>query len=118
MEKRLHLLCQAGLLDQDIHDGMLHVVNQLETCWAIPVRNAQGEMAITHMANALMRSRRGEIIAPLDDALLGEIAASEAYDELLRIQEALLAPFAVTLHANEQGYLLANLFSLWQAGRY
>lgn len=59
MEDRLNLLCEAGVIDRDICDGMKVVVTQLETRWAIPLQNDQGAMAITHMANALMRSRRG-----------------------------------------------------------
>lgn len=69
MEKRLNLLCDAGIIDRDIRDGMSEVIKMLETVYEIPVRNEQGEMAITHMANALMRSRNGEEIAPLDDEL-------------------------------------------------
>ncbi|WMY74711.1 PRD domain-containing protein [Buttiauxella selenatireducens] len=117
MEERLNLLCDAGLIDRDICDGMLGVVIQLETEWAIVLRNEQGEMAITHMANALMRSRRGEEIGPLDDELLEEIVNSQVYTQLLQIHRAMLAPFDVTLHPNEEGYLLANLFSLWMASK-
>ncbi len=113
MEERLNLLYQAGLIDKDIRDGMLNVVTQLETVWAIPVRNEQGEMAITHMANALMRSRRGEEIGPLDAEFLEEIVTSEVWPQIQPIHRALLVPFAVRLHPNEEGYLLANLFSLW-----
>ncbi|MFP2515127.1 PRD domain-containing protein [Buttiauxella agrestis] len=117
MEERLNLLCDAGIIDRDICEGMLGVVEQLESVWAIPVRNEQGEMAITHMANALMRSRRGEDIGPLDEELLEEIVMSQAYPELLPIHRAMLAPFDVTLHPNEEGYLLANLFSLWMISK-
>lgn len=117
MEKRLKLLCEAGVIDKDICDGMLGVVRQLETVWALPVRNEQGEMAITHMASALMRSRRGEVIGPLDEELMEEIQFSDAYTQLLTIHQALLVPFDVRLHPNEEGYLLANLYSLWMVSR-
>ncbi len=115
MEQRLNLLCEAGIIDTDIREGMLTVVSQLETVWAIPVRNEQGEMAMTHMANALMRSRRGEAVGPLDSELLEEIASAESYPQVLQIHQALLQPFNVALHPDEEGYLLANLFSLWVA---
>lgn len=113
MEARLNLLCDAGVIDKDICDGMLTVVTQLETRWSLPVRSEQGEMAITHMANALMRSRRGEEIGPLDAELLEEIVTSEEWPHVQHIHRALLAQFEVELHPNEEGYLLANLFSLW-----
>lgn len=117
MEERLNLLCQAGIIDRDICDGMLEVVTQLETVWAIPVRNEQGEMAVTHMANALMRSRRGEEIGPLDPDVWDEIVTSTAWPQLEQIHQALLAPFGIQLHPNEEGYLLVNLLSLWMVSR-
>ncbi|MEL4015495.1 PRD domain-containing protein [Dryocola clanedunensis] len=117
MENRLNLLCDAGIIDKDICEGMMQVVTQLETVWGIPVRNEQGEMALTHMANALMRSRRGEEIGPLDDELLSEIVNSEEWVHLLTVHQSMLAPFNVTLHPNEEGYLMANLFSLWMGSR-
>ncbi len=55
---------------------MMRVVNVLETECHLPVRSEQGTMAMTHMASALMRSRRGEEIEPLDDELLAELAQS------------------------------------------
>lgn len=75
METRLNLLCEAGVIDKDICKGMMQVVNVLETECHLPVRSEQGTMAMTHMASALMRSRRGEEIEPLDNELLAEPGA-------------------------------------------
>lgn len=113
MERRLQILCDGGVIDRDIHDGMLEVVKKLEAEWGIAVHNPQGEMAMTHMANALMRCRRGEVIAPLDDAVLQEASSDACWSELLTIHTALIALFDVALHPNEEGYLMANLYGLW-----
>lgn len=59
MENRLNLLCEAGVIDKDICSGMLQVVRRLDEEWCLPVYSEQGTMAMTHMASALMRSRRG-----------------------------------------------------------
>lgn len=117
MEERLNLLCDTGIIDQDICDGVLDVVNQLETVWGMPVRNEQGEMVMIHMANALMRSRHGEEIAPLDDELLNEVVSSAEWSQLQHIHQSILAFFDVTIHPNEEGYLVANLFSLRMRNR-
>lgn len=113
MEERLNLLCDAGIIDRDIRDGILDVADKLETVWGIPVHNEQGEMALTHLANALMRSRRKEEIAPLDSELFDEISSSTEWEPLKPVHLAILAAFDVRLHPNEEGYLMANLFSLW-----
>ena len=112
MEEKMKLLCQAGVIDEDIFRGMLQVIDDLETRWGRPLPEEQGWMAIAHMANALMRSRRGEIIAPLGEDFLQEIAASGELPRLRRLNDGLLAKSSVRLHPNEEGYLLANLFGL------
>lgn len=117
MENRLNLLCDAGIVDRDICNGMLQVVHRLDDQWHLPVYSEQGEIAITHMANALMRSRRGEIIEPLDADILAEITHSSCWDDIHQLHLALLAEFDVTVHENEQGYLLANWFGLWSAAQ-
>lgn len=114
MEQRLSLLCQGGVIDQDVHDGMLKVLEALENRWSIPVRNDQGIMALTHMASALMRSKRGEVIPALDKELQSEIGEADVYPQLLAIHRDLLAVSCHQPHPNEEGYLLANLYSLMQ----
>ncbi len=115
METRLNLLCDAGVIDKDICKGMMQVVNVLETECHLPVRSEQGTMAMTHMASALMRSRRGEEIEPLDDELLAELAQSSHWQAVVQLHQVLLKEFALEVNPCEEGYLLANLYGLWMA---
>ncbi|CDM87538.1 hypothetical protein [Xenorhabdus bovienii] len=112
VEQRLTILLQGGVIDQDIYDNMLDIVHDLEDIWLIPVHHPQGEMALTHMASAFMRSRRGEIVLPLENNILTKIEQSEHCAQLCKIHRALLEKFTVTLHPNEEGYLLVNLYGL------
>ena len=43
MENRLNLLCEAGIIDQDICRGMMRVVRQLDEQWHLPVFSEQGK---------------------------------------------------------------------------
>lgn len=117
MENRLNLLCEAGVIDKDICSGMSQVVRRLDEEWRVPVYTEQGTMAMTHMASALMRSRRGDVVDALDSELLAEMAQSDLWPTLLSVHHALLKEFAVSIHPNEEGYLLANLYGLWMAAR-
>ena len=110
METRLNLLCDAGVIDKDICKGMMQVVNVLETECHLPARSEQGTMAMTHMASALMRSRRGEEIEPLDDELLAELAQSSHWQAVVQLHQVLLKEFALEVNPCEEGYLLANLY--------
>jgi hypothetical protein len=117
MEERLNLLCEAGVIDRDICTGMLQVTRLLDERWQLPVYSEQGSIAITHMASALMRSRRGEVINPLDNDLLAEAAESACWPQILRAHQTLLKNFDVSLHCHEEGYLLINLYGLWMAAQ-
>jgi hypothetical protein len=117
MENRLNLLYETGVIDRDICDGMLQVVGRMDKVWHLPVYTDQGAMAVTHMANALMRSRRGEVIAPLNRELQAELAESPHWQAVCEANQTLLSEFTVTLHQHENGYLLANLYCLWMAAR-
>lgn len=112
MEIRLKILHDAQVIDEEIYHGMLAVVNRLEQHWQLRIRHAQGEMLITHMANALMRTRRGEVIPALDTDVLAEIAESDRYPAIQVLHQDLLSLFAFEVPQHEQGYLLANLFGL------
>ncbi|EFH5692862.1 PRD domain-containing protein [Escherichia coli O36:H9] len=115
METRLNLLCEAGVIDKDVCKGMMQVVNVLEKECHLPVRSEQGTMAMTHMASALMRSRRGEEIEPLDNELLAELAQSSHWQAVVQLPQVLLKEFALEVNPCEEGYLLANLYGLWMA---
>lgn len=108
METRLNLLCEAGVIDKDICKGMMQVVNVLETECHLPVRSEQGTMAMTHMASALMRSRRGEEIEPLDNELLAELAQSSHWQAVVQLHQVLLKEFALEVNPCEEGYLLVT----------
>ncbi len=110
METRLNLLCEAGVIDKDICKGMMQVVNVLETEFHLPVRSEQGTMAMTHMASALMRSRRGEEIEPLDNELLAELAQSSHWQAVVQLHQVLLKEFALEVNPCEEGYLLVPTF--------
>ncbi|KMJ44435.1 PRD domain-containing protein [Xenorhabdus khoisanae] len=112
VEQRLTILLQGGVIDQDIYDDMLNVVHALEDTWRIPIHHPQGEMALTHMASAFMRSRRGEKVSPLDKDILSNIEQSEDYNRLLTIHHSLIENFKVKLDPSEEGYLLVNLYGL------
>ncbi len=112
IEQRLTILLQGGVIDQDIYENLLDVVRELEDIWLIPIHHPQGEMVLTHMASAFMRSRRGEIISPLDKEIRVKLEQSEYYTSLITVHRSLIKKFSVVLHPNEEGYLLANLYGL------
>lgn len=58
---------------------------------------------MTHMASALMRSRRGEEIEPLDNELLAELAQSSHWQAVVQLHQVLLKEFALEVNPCEEG---------------
>lgn len=118
MEQRLAILLLGDVIDKDIYDGMMLAITSLEKKWNISIRHSQGDMALTHMASALMRSRRGEKVRPVDSDILDEVTHSDDYPRIMAIHQSLLNHFTQTLDPAEEGYLLVNLYSLILANEY
>ncbi len=112
METRLQILHDAQVIDKDVYLGMLTVIMRLEQHWNLRIRHAQGEMMITHMANAMMRARQGDVIPAIDEDVLSEIAGSNLYANIQEMHHDLLSIFTFAVPEYEQGYLLANLYGL------
>ncbi|MBI3311373.1 MAG: hypothetical protein HYZ77_09025 [Serratia liquefaciens] len=115
MNQGLDTLRQAKVIDEDIYQGMLAVTEQLQQHCQRPLPAEQGWLAIAHMANALMRCRQQQPVSPLDDEILAEIAEAGKLEEVRELNNALMKNFTVKLHPDEEGYLLANWYSLSKA---
>lgn len=112
MEQRLSILLMGNVINQSVHDAMLKVIDALENQFAVNIRSDQGNMALTHMASAMMRSLQKQEIEPIDAEILAEIETAGIYPKVQEIHQALLSFFDFKVMPSEEGYLLANLYSL------
>ncbi|MFZ4835596.1 PRD domain-containing protein [Rouxiella sp. Mn2063] len=114
METRLAILAEAGVIDEDIHQAMRKVTLRLEKHWQLPVRTEQGTLALTHLANAIMRARRGEVIQGIDDELRQELESLETFPMIFSIHQDVMAHFPLAVPEYEVGYLLVNLAAMYE----
>ncbi|MBX9497758.1 PRD domain-containing protein [Yersinia enterocolitica] len=112
METRLKILYDAQVIDSAVYFGMLNVLTRLEQHWQLSIRHSQGEMLITHMANALMRASQGQVIPAIDNEILKEIETTAIFANIREINNDLLSLFTFQVPDYEVGYLLANLYGL------
>ncbi|WP_050113394.1 PRD domain-containing protein [Yersinia thracica] len=112
METRLKILYDAQVIDSAVYCGMLNVLTRLEQHWQLSIRHPQGEMLITHMANALMRASQRQVIPAIDDEILKEIEATAIFANIREINNDLLSLFVFEVPDHELGYLLVNLYGL------
>jgi len=118
METRLAILAEAGVIDEDIHQAMRRVTLRLENHWQLPVRTEQGTLALTHLANAIMRARRGEVIQGIDDELRQELESLEAFPMIFSIHQDVMGHFPLTVPEYEVGYLLVNLAAMYERQQF
>jgi len=118
METRLAILAEAGVIDEDIHQAMRRVTLRLENHWQLPVRTEQGTLALTHLANAIMRARRGEVIKGIDDELRQELESLEAFPMIFSIHQDVMGHFPLTVPEYEVGYLLVNLAAMYERQQF
>lgn len=118
METRLAILAEAGVIDEDIHQAMRRVTLRLEKHWQLPVRTEQGTLALTHLANAIMRARRGEVIQGIDDELRQELESLEAFPMIFSIHQDVMGHFPLTVPEYEVGYLLVNLAAMYERQQF
>lgn len=112
MESRLKILYDAQVIDSVVYFGMLNVLTRLEQHWQLSIRHPQGEMLITHMANALMRASHGPEIPAIDGDILKEMEATAIFANIRELNSDLLSLFPFEVPDHELGYLLANLYGL------
>lgn len=112
MKQKLLILYQGGAIDASVYTGMINVIDELERLRGEVLPETQGWMLISHMASALMRSGRGEVINSLDPDIYQELCETGQLTKLRNINHGLLAHFGHSLHKNEEGYLLVNLYGV------
>jgi len=114
METRLAILADAGVIDADVHQRMHKVVERLEQHWRLSIRNEQGTLLLIHMANAVMRVRRGEPVQGIDSLLWAELTALDEFPLIQNINQDVMSCFSEEMPASELGYLLVNVAGLLQ----
>ncbi|KGY14414.1 hypothetical protein NM22_02860 [Vibrio tubiashii] len=116
MEERLELLLQANVISSKAQQGCLRAIDIIDK--QLPVRhdNEQYQMAITHLARAADRIWQNEaVVEGLDQDILDEISADECYSDTLALHQDVLGAMQLhTVPSSEEGFMLANIYSLIQ----
>ncbi|GAB2644868.1 PRD domain-containing protein [Vibrio panuliri] len=116
MEERLELLLQANVISSKAQQGCLRVIDIIDKQLSVPHDNEQYQMAITHLARAADRIWQNEAVAEgLDQDILDEISTDECYSDTLTLHQQVLDAMELhTVPSSEEGFMLANIYSLIQ----
>lgn len=114
MNERMSLLLKSGVISQSAHDGVLAVIELLNREWLLDPSNEQYQMAITHLARATDRIKKGEPVAEgLDQDSMNEIINDESYSTVIHMNENVCKIVGLAdVPETENSFFICNLFSL------
>ncbi|MEZ8825089.1 hypothetical protein AB4259_06400 [Vibrio amylolyticus] len=119
MEQRFALLLQAEVISQKAHDNCLHALRLLDSELGLSHDNEQYQMALTHLSRAADRIWQGEEIEEgLDADILSEIYDDPESDTVLALHRKTLNAMDLNhVSSNEEGFLIANAYALFQLSK-
>ncbi|PMJ98145.1 hypothetical protein [Vibrio sp. 10N.261.55.A7] len=119
MEQRFALLLQAEVISQKAHDNCLHALRLLDSELGLSHDNEQYQMALTHLSRAADRIWQGEEIEEgLDADILSEIYDDPESDTVLALHRKTLNAMDLNhVSTNEEGFLIANAYALFQLSK-
>lgn len=109
---RLNLLLDAGEIDEEIIQIIAEFTRMVEEELSLSIDEKNGSMFITHMAMALSRIKKGEEIMPMDESLLDEVKASNAYNKIPTLIDEIEKRFDINIPKSEFGYIALHLCNL------
>ncbi|MEZ8061001.1 hypothetical protein [Vibrio splendidus] len=116
MEQRFTLLLQAKAISQQAHDHCLRTITLMDSELGLPHDNEQYQMAVTHLSRAADRIWQNEAIEEgLDADILDEIYQDPDAVTIMALHKKVLDSMALhNVPANEEGFLIANVYALYQ----
>lgn len=116
LQQRLDILLSAGTIDEPIVQVVKEFIAVTERTLAIPLTEENGSMFVTHLAMALARIKQGEVISPIDEALLSEeVLTCPIYPKIPEIIGEVERRTEIKLPHEEYGYVALHLCSLYLA---
>ncbi len=115
MEMKLKILCEAGVIDNDIRVGVLAARDLVADKFTIPLELEQLDMAMTHLANAASRIKRGEPVENgLDPEIMAEIEQDSCFAKVSQLNKMVCQIVGIPdVPKEENSFLLSNLYSLY-----
>jgi len=108
--QRLSILQEANMIDEQTHQLMNKVISYLQQTQEL--KESKMEVFITHLAMAVMRLKKGEVVDDMEPAILAEIEKSDDYPTARQIVAEIESWSSFTYAASEISYILLHLVDL------
>lgn len=113
LKMRIQILKQGGIIGEDVAEFMNKVIDMMAADYPqIPVDPAA--MFTTHLAMALERIKKGEIVDALDEEIFAEVLEAPEYPTALSFRDKMLAFCPVEFPASEAQFILMHICNMLQ----
>lgn len=112
LDLRLTILRDAGQISQETHRRITDAIQWLNDKRKLTLTEDNGAMLVTHLAVALERIQKNELVEPLAPMLLEEVTKSQHFADAQAITAELETVWNVSLPESERGFVLLHLCTL------
>jgi hypothetical protein len=113
---RLDILLSSGTISPEVDAAVRRVIARLADPWGIILTEDNGSRLVTHLAMALMRISRREIVEPMDREALEEFKASVSFPQAAAIAGDIISFAELMIPESEREYLDTNICLILEAG--
>jgi len=108
---RLKLLKDGAQIDEDTYNNLLKIIESFKKDFQIELSEENGGMFITHLAVALERIKKKELVEPIEELIFEEVRNDKNFKKANDILESLEKDINISVPEVERPFILLFLVS-------
>ncbi len=111
LKQRIQILQMGGVIGSDVAEFMNQVIDMMAADYP-HIGYDPAAMFTTHLAMALERIKKGEIVEALDEDIFAEVAESAEYPQALEFRDKMLSFCPVEFPASEAQFIAMHICNM------
>lgn len=111
LKQRIQILQMGGVIGNDVAEFMNKVIDMMAADYP-QIGMDPAAMFTTHLAMALERIKKGEIVEALDDEIFAEVTAAPEYPMALQFREKMLSFCPVSFPESESQFIAMHICNM------
>ena len=113
LKQRIQILKMGGVIGEDVAAFMEQVIDMMAADYP-QIPHDPAAMFTTHLAMALERIKKGEIVEALDEEIFAEVLECPEYPTALTFRDKMLSFCPIPFPASEAQFILMHLCNMLQ----
>lgn len=111
LKQRIQILQMGGIIGEDVAQFMNGVIDMMAADYP-KVDMDRGAMFTTHLAMALERIKKGEIVDAMDEDMWAEIQEAPEYAQAVEFRDKMLAMCPVEFPESESMFIVLHICNI------